>query len=265
MTNLLTDELISIARELAANPGADVLRLAERGVRKLGAVHLRELAVREVVSWVESFRRARAREAEQAATSLAMSRTRTAAADLESQQRVANYEAWLANPSLLDWDRDTTDDGQRTVMIGGPQRKAFIKWLGPRYDEWYERGVEAAAAAGSKDYFAADYYAYGSREFYNMKRLREVGKLIQQVAEETRLETTAELLATIFALGDGTEVTWGRATPEQHELRIEMLAKNAAGVVETAARHRAAISMIRSAGVACLDEISDVTAPRRAA
>jgi hypothetical protein len=59
-----------------------------------------------------------------------------------------------------------------------------------------------------------------------------------------------------FALGDGTMTTWGKATVADHRQRIEMLAKNAAGVVETAARHEAAVAMISEADVTCLDELA---------
>lgn len=80
-------------------------------------------------------------------------------------------------------------------------------------------------------------------------------ELIADVARKTRIEVTEELLSTRFALGDGTMVTWGTATISQHRQRIEMLAKNAAGIVETAGRHKAAIYMCEEAEVDRLDDL----------
>lgn len=79
---------------------------------------------------------------------------------------------------------------------------------------------------------------------------------VSEYAAAIRLEVTSELLATLFAVGDGSErVTWGDATVDQHERRVEMLLGNAAGNAETAARHTAAINLINSYGVICLKEI----------
>lgn len=64
-----------------------------------------------------------------------------------------------------------------------------------------------------------------------------------------------ELFNERFSLGGGEVVTWGQATVAQHALRIEMLGKIRAGIDETIARHREAIRMIESHGVARLEEI----------
>jgi hypothetical protein len=94
-------------------------------------------------------------------------------------------------------------------------------------------------------------------DFYPGGRARrETDKFLREYAAKVRLEVTAELLGTSFALGDGTSVTWGEATVDQHRQRVEMLSANAAGVVETAARHVAAVRMCEEAGVSCLAELT---------
>lgn len=65
-----------------------------------------------------------------------------------------------------------------------------------------------------------------------------------------------ELFNERFSLGSGEVVTWGKATVDQHKLRIEMLGKIRAGIDETIARHREAIRMIESNGVSSLEEIA---------
>jgi hypothetical protein len=75
-------------------------------------------------------------------------------------------------------------------------------------------------------------------------------------AKRVRLETTAELLGTIFALGDGRRVTWGSATVADHQQRLDMLLQNATGIAETAALHRKAITMLTAAGAACLSQLN---------
>jgi len=52
----------------------------------------------------------------------------------------------------------------------------------------------------------------------------------------------------VFALPDGSRVTWGAATGAQHEARAAMLEIMAAGDIETAALHRAAVAEIARNG-----------------
>jgi putative heme degradation protein len=78
---------------------------------------------------------------------------------------------------------------------------------------------------------------------------------IQNYTDHIRLQVTQELLATTFALGDGVVVTWGEATVAQHEQRISLLTKNAAGNLEAAARHRSAVQEIQKFGVLCLNAL----------
>lgn len=56
-----------------------------------------------------------------------------------------------------------------------------------------------------------------------------------------------DLLDTAFRLPDGTEVTWGDASAEQHELSADALIHSSASSIEGAARHQRAAEEIRAA------------------
>ena len=110
-------------------------------------------------------------------------------------------------------------------------RKQFRRWAGDRFGEWYERGREArrgrrGAQAGV---FESDWWPDGPHDYFAQKRVDAMFKVIRRTADEVRLETTRELLGTVFALGDGAETTWAAATVDQHEQRIGMLARTPPG------------------------------------
>jgi hypothetical protein len=72
-----------------------------------------------------------------------------------------------------------------------------------------------------------------------------------------KMEWTKELLALSFAVDhSGATVTWGAATVEQHQSRIDMLMGNATANIEAAARHQAAIGEItKTPGAGCLGDV----------
>lgn len=98
---------------------------------------------------------------------------------------------------------------------------------------------------------------------------RELMESIRTATENfraaVRLELTEELLASSFALGDGTRVTWAEATVEQHQARVAMLQGMAAGTLETAARHEEAVAMLREAGAPCLGTLRETEDEQEAA
>ena len=53
-----------------------------------------------------------------------------------------------------------------------------------------------------------------------------------------------KLLRSKFSRGDGTEVTWGDASREDHQYRVDMHTGNAVAGVDGAARHMLAIRVI---------------------
>jgi hypothetical protein len=88
------------------------------------------------------------------------------------------------------------------------------------------------------------------------RMVNRVTELLDEYATDLRMEWTAELLESDFALGDGTHVTWGDATIDQHQKRVDMLQATAQGTLETAARHQRAIIDLESAGAETLRELA---------
>lgn len=89
----------------------------------------------------------------------------------------------------------------------------------------------------------------------HQERLWErLNDIAQQHAAELKIEWTQELLSSGFKLADGTILIWADATVEQHQERIDMLMGNAAGNLEAAARHEAAVRTIEAAGAKTLGE-----------
>jgi hypothetical protein len=71
------------------------------------------------------------------------------------------------------------------------------------------------------------------------------------------LGLSPELLETEFFLPDGQRRTWGTATIQDHEARYKMLIEYASANIEAASRHAAAMNMISSANVTCLNEVKE--------
>jgi hypothetical protein len=63
------------------------------------------------------------------------------------------------------------------------------------------------------------------------------------------------LLPESFVLPDGRMVTWGTATVEDHEARVEWLNGQIHALVSDVDRHEQAVKLIREHGVTCLAEI----------
>lgn len=70
----------------------------------------------------------------------------------------------------------------------------------------------------------------------------------------------ARLLVESFWLPSGVRVSWGDATVEQHQQRIDWLSNQIAGISATIARHQQAIDAIVEAGASCLNDIEELAA-----
>lgn len=92
-----------------------------------------------------------------------------------------------------------------------------------------------------------------SNEYYSglVARLMPI---INEHTERLRLQWTEELLASPFALPDGTVVVWGEATEAQHRQRLDMFMANAAANVEGASRHQQALEALSASGARTLNE-----------
>jgi hypothetical protein len=83
-----------------------------------------------------------------------------------------------------------------------------------------------------------------------------IGQIVSDYVAEMRMEWSDELLALSFAVDNtGATVTWGDATVEQHQSRIDMVTANAKANIEDAARHRAAIDEISVSDATCLNDL----------
>ncbi len=88
-------------------------------------------------------------------------------------------------------------------------------------------------------------------------RMRQKVRIIaEDMAVELRATWSREMLAETFLLPDGTLVTWGQATREQHAARALYLENLAAGSLQTASIHRRAERDIADAHVSKLEEIA---------
>lgn len=103
-------------------------------------------------------------------------------------------------------------------------------------------------------------------EISNVRRNRtrqiERTAFLQLIGVDKRIETSPEMIASLrkvfaerFSLGAHEWVEWGKATIEQHRLRIAMLERLRDGIDETIERHREAIRLIEQHNATCLDEI----------
>jgi hypothetical protein len=118
-----------------------------------------------------------------------------------------------------------------------------------KFDERNSR-PEVVAERERRDHEYAE-----ERDAIRERHWARMHQLVSDFAMDLRLQWTAELLASEFALPDGSAVTWGDATVEQHEARREMFAANAVANVEGAARHKAAITALTSADAKCLNDL----------
>lgn len=85
---------------------------------------------------------------------------------------------------------------------------------------------------------------------------KNISSLIWARINNTKTRWTEELLSETFRV-DGVEVSWGEATVEQHQRRMESLKKHAQGTLETSAKHGQAIAEIKKAHASRLSEVED--------
>lgn len=241
--------LATIVAIALREPEVEARTIARREILALSARDLRSLAIEEVASEIDHYRRAEARRVEAEAAALAAyhaeRREEFARRERFERERIAAYRSWRDDPGQLSWDMESG-------YPSSTERKRFVRWLGDGYEAWYAKLTERCG-----EFVQGDFHVRGTSGFYAEKRSIAVGKMLDEVAEMTRLEVTKELMETLFALGDGTRVTWGEATITQHEQRLAMLTGNIEGLADTAARHRRAIEMIQEAGVTSLRELSN--------
>jgi hypothetical protein len=103
-----------------------------------------------------------------------------------------------------------------------------------------------------------DHIRRGVVQAQEIASLRALLELAPLTAHGGRAAPAPEILSFLrerFALGDGTFITWGAATIEQHEQRVALLRGQIAGLSATMARHVATIARLRDTGARCLDAL----------
>lgn len=130
----------------------------------------------------------------------------------------------------------------RNATDGPRPRKgthAYREWLAAsERNQAYEEEREAAKSRTAGDY------------------LKQMWGVVDEFVSDLRAEWTRDLLDTPFHLVDGTAVTWGEATVEQHQARADMFVEHAQANVEGAARHQKAIADMNAAGVPTLNALA---------
>jgi hypothetical protein len=162
--------------------------------------------------------------------------------------------ARLAVMMLVDLIREHLRASTRRIEREASDDETEVKFERPRYGsraygEWVQTTEEGRAYNDEKN---------ACREKYDNLLLSHIAAFTKQYAAELRIEWTAELLASPFALPDGTRVTWGEASLAQHQERVEMFEANVAANVEGAARHRRAIDALQEARAGCLNDLAQV-------
>lgn len=118
-----------------------------------------------------------------------------------------------------------------------------------------ERSSETASARrrGSQSWKTPEYF--DAMDKIRERHERHMAQAIDRLVSELKMEWTAELLAADFTLADGSRVTWGDATIQQHEERAALFQRNAVANSEGAARHLHAVAQLKGAGAPTLADL----------
>lgn len=90
------------------------------------------------------------------------------------------------------------------------------------------------------------------------RRRSEFQAIVDSYTSKLKIEWTAELLASTFALDDGRMVTWGDATVDDHRERLAMFTRNAQANLEGAVRHQRAIDTLEQCSIERLADLAEV-------
>jgi hypothetical protein len=238
--------VIAVARRRASeHPEEDPNKIAASALRGVSQKVLRGFALAYVADSVGVQRRAEARAAEDRAFREQQrdqhDRERRAQGELPTYDEVRQAERLMRSSKRID---------DPVLAHLAAIREEQLRVYHARRDE--TRQLREREAAYNLEKYGTATPTYGDRSAYSSRKLEES---IAEWENEIRLKVTAELLATPFRPGDGTEVTWGSATIQQHQMYCNRLRRQGMGTLETAARHAAAIREIEKSGVSCLNEL----------
>jgi hypothetical protein len=223
------------AREIvqAARIDANASRLARQVITSLSESVRENFLEYAVWDLVRELQRWRVHDVEREATRCAEREARIVTEQERERERVERLAYWEKYPS-----------------IAPKNTRAYRAWAQTDVGQASLARERASAERREREDERA------RTEFGGSKFAMHLHDMKEHMRAEIRLELTAELLDAPFALGNGTTVTWGDASIEDHERRIEMLVAHAGGTLATAQRHDAAISMIRAGDVTCLRDLA---------
>lgn len=282
--------LARLSGEMSATSTRPAREVAAEELESVGKSELFALAVSDLADRIEDRRRMAQlvvqRQAVQATEPLGLEHPGAAAwrkqREKEREEFQREYESsrderFRATEADPRWVISHIRSGLKPEGVGGISKSefdAFVEFMGDRYQDWYKRAVEVESemyrrgdllkVADStlhrrvrQDFFVDpdDSELRGWSHYYNYIQKAATDAFVEEIKADYRLELTDDLLKSVFALGDGTKVSWAEATREQHHKRLAMLKRDIAGTGESAARHALAIQMIDSAEVNSLGEI----------
>lgn len=249
-------ELIEAVRTLArARPAADEQDIVAEVEFSVTEAERAALVRATLESFLQHVRREGALAVERAAQQerLGQERARRTQRDAERaplQDPAVKFQMLFDDPGHM-YDKAVVPG----VWLNARDRKEFRTWCGSRFADWHTRADAVARAGTDSELFAEDWHPRGVWARQHERMAAEMRVLVDRIADTIRLEVTQELLDSEFALGDGRQVRWGSATVAEHEQRIDMLERNAVANAEAAARHRAAIDLLKANGATSLGEI----------
>jgi hypothetical protein len=235
--NGFTITLYDIARDLAKDLGRGVRGRAEAAIdTAFNGRDLRTIAVQFVIEEARELARAKVAVAEREAT-----RTRLLAEIPDLPDRYVDRWEYMTEPQreaarkeAAHWREIRLSNEDETRGHIGPKQPGSWSQDNPcgdckRCRETWAEEVELEAA--------------------HHQRLQEIyDKYEANLRKELFVEWTEELLSAEIAMPDGSRTTWGLATVEQHQLRHDMLARNAMANAVNAARHAQAIETLTASG-----------------
>ncbi len=233
MTSLNDEDLWIEILDLAdANPSVDTDVLARKIARQLGAAKLKELAIAEIKRLMDSHRRSQVRKIEQAA---------------EKQTKRNDGPPSKAHRYWNEHTGEWETFGRRK-----------LKELEKDGEIIYDHRIRDYRNTSDEEKQKALNYRNETEELIrklDQQHADRMTAMLEAYAEDLKMEWTQELLDAEFALGDGTRVTWGKATVEQHHKRMTMLSHNVESNLQAIKRHECAIADITASGTNSLEDI----------
>jgi hypothetical protein len=262
-TKLKTQEVRDLAREaVEAHPHSDQSKIARQIFRTLDDAEIQRAALAWVSFNVWRAQRDRQlhveRESERRAERVRL--------DKINQQSKERYQKTKRQTELTEamadqfktWSTEPSSFPRQYLFSKpenlGEEVVAFEDWMrssGISRAQVVESASDIHGLSPEEKISALDYWGEALAAMEVGIQLR-----IEEAAKQVRLELGGDLLKSDFALGDGTRVSWGKATREQHQMRAQMMSTKSVSIAEDAARHLAAVRIMDESKADSLEEVS---------